>query len=128
MTSDIDYLKAQRHLARRDAILKGLIRSVGACTLQVNPDGFAVLARSIISQQISTKAAAAIGGRVVASLGRGGLKPKNILAATDATLRGAGLSANKVLSLRDLAEKCASAEIPLKKLAAMEDEEVIETL
>ena len=39
-----------------------------------------------------------------------------------------GLSANKLLALRDLAEKCASGEVPLKKLAAMEDEAVIEAL
>ncbi len=122
------YDQARRHLSRRDRILRGLIRQVGNCTLQHNPDGFAVLARSIISQQISTKAARAIGERLLKALGRSGLRPKAILNASDEVLRGAGLSANKVLSLRDLAQKCASGEVPLKKLAAMEDEEIIETL
>src|SRR5262245_4362514 len=94
--------KARRHLARRDAVLKGVIRQIGACTLQVNPDHFGLLVRSIIAQQISTKAAIAIGTRLKEAMGRRGITPRAILAAPDATLRGAGLSANKVLALRDL--------------------------
>ena len=58
------YRKAGRHLARRDAALKQIIKRVGACTLQVNPDRFGILTRAIISQQISGKAAAAISGRL----------------------------------------------------------------
>ncbi len=122
------YHKAQKHLARRDDVLKALIKHVGACTLQHNPDGFAVLARSIISQQISTKAALAIAGRLIKAAGHSGLKPRAVLKLTDDQLRTVGLSAMKVRSLRDLAEKCLSGEVPLKKLPAMTDEEVIETL
>ena len=123
-----EYQKARRHLARRDAVLKRLIRAVGPVTLRTNDDHFGILARSIISQQISTKAAIAIGGRVVKVLGRGGLRPKNILATADEPLRAAGLSANKLLSLRDLAEKCASGEVPLRNLRDRDDEAVIEAL
>ena len=53
-------LLARRHLSRSDPILREVIRQIGPFTLQHNPDGFAVLVHSIISQQISTKAAAAI--------------------------------------------------------------------
>jgi DNA-3-methyladenine glycosylase II len=120
--------QAQRHLSRRDQILKALIRRVGACTLQADPDGFAVLARSIVSQQISTKAARAISGRLLKTLGRSGLRPRSILKLSDEAMRTAGLSAMKVRSLRDLAEKCAAGEVPLKALAEMEDEAVIEKL
>lgn len=123
-----EYQKARRHLSRRDDVLKRLIKAVGPCTLTTNDDHFAILARSIISQQISGKAAAAIGKRVLEALGRGGLKPKSILAAEDTVLRQAGLSANKLLALRDLADKCSSGEVPLKKLREMEDEAVIEAL
>ncbi|MCI0379810.1 MAG: DNA-3-methyladenine glycosylase [Gemmataceae bacterium] len=123
-----DYPKIERHLARRDTVLKALIRHVGTCTLQVMPDGFAVLARSIISQQISTKAALAIGGRLIKALGRSGLRPKAILKAPEEIMRQAGLSAMKVRSLKDLAEMCASGAVPLKKLKDMNDEEVIEKL
>src|SRR5205823_4262879 len=58
------YLKAQRHLARRDPVLKRLIAAVGPCTLRYEPNGFAALVRSIISQQISTRAAASIHARL----------------------------------------------------------------
>src|SRR3954462_13861016 len=105
---------AERHLSRRDKILRRLIKSIGPCTLQHNPDGFAVLARSIISQQISTKAARAIGERLISVVGK--LRPAAILPASEETLRSAGLSRSKALALRDLAEKCESGKVPLKKL------------
>jgi DNA-3-methyladenine glycosylase II len=123
-----EYQQARRHLARRDATLKTVIRAIGPCTLTCNGDDFGVLARSIISQQISSKAALAIGNRLVKALGRRGLRPASILDADDETLRGAGLSTNKMRSLRDLAEKCASGAVPLKKLRTLPDEEVIEAL
>src|SRR5205085_7254267 len=115
-----EFLKARRHLSRRDDIMKGLVKRVGPCTLQTNADGFAVLARSIISQQISTRAALAISGRLIAALGK--LRPKAVLEASEETIRAAGLSHSKFLALRDLAEKSISGEVPLKKLAAMTDE------
>ena len=117
---------AERHLSRRDKVLRRLIKSIGPCSLQHNPDGFAVLARSIVSQQISTRAALAISGRLIAALGK--LRPKAVLGATDETLRAAGLSQSKCRSLKDLAEKCLGGELPLKKLHAMPDEDVIERL
>jgi DNA-3-methyladenine glycosylase II len=123
-----EFLRARRHLARRDKVLRDVMRTVGPCTLEANADHFSVLARSIISQQISTKAARAIADRLIAALGRSGLRPKAILALSDDAMRAAGLSANKQRSLRDLAEHCVSGAIPLRKLAAMEDEAVIESL
>src|SRR5262249_34069135 len=125
MSTLTPYHEAQNHLCRQDKVLKTLIDRIGGCTLKHNPDGFAVLARSIISQQISSKAAMAISGRLLKTLGRSGLRPRAILRATDETLRSAGLSAMKVRSLRDLAEKCLAGVVPLKKLADMTDEEVI---
>ncbi len=124
----LTYHKAHKHLSRRDHVLKTLIGQVGPCTLEVNPDGFAVLARSIISQQISTKAAHAIGGRLLKTLGRSGFRPRAVLKLSDEAMRAAGLSAMKVRSLRDLAEKCLARDVPLAKLPEMPDEEVIETL
>ncbi|MCC6418613.1 MAG: DNA-3-methyladenine glycosylase 2 family protein [Gemmataceae bacterium] len=117
--------RARRHLARRDAVLKRLIARVGACTLQVNPDGFAVLARAIVSQQISTKAALSISARLTALADNGGLTAAGILALSEEQLRSAGLSANKVRSIRDLAEKVHSGELPLDGLPQMTDEEAI---
>lgn len=120
--------KAQRHLARRDAVLKLVVRQVGACTLVPNPDHFALLVRSIVSQQISTRAALAISARLEEAMGRKGITPTAILKASPRRLRAAGLSANKALALRDLAEKVHDRTVPLTKLCELEDEEVIERL
>jgi DNA-3-methyladenine glycosylase II len=124
----VDHTKARRHLVRRDAVLRQLIGHVGPCTLRHEPDGFAALARSIISQQISTKAAAAIHGRLLETLGRRGLRPAALLALADDQLRAAGLSGSKARSLRDLAEKVHSRAVPLRRLPEMSDDEVIECL
>jgi DNA-3-methyladenine glycosylase II len=118
--------KARTHLMRKDDVLKQLIKATGPCTLRSETDHFAILTRSIISQQISTKAALAIGNRLLASVKR--FRPKNILAATDESMRAAGLSMSKVLSLRDLAAKCADGTINLKKLPTMADADIIEAL
>jgi DNA-3-methyladenine glycosylase II len=123
-----DYRPAQRHLARRDPVLKRLIAAVGACTLKPDRDHFALLVRSIISQQISTRAAMSIRTRLEQALQPHGLKPEPILAASDELLRTAGLSANKARSLRDLAEKVHTGAVPLGKLHRLPDEEVIEKL
>ena len=121
------YAKARRHLSRRDVRLRRLIAKIGPCTLQPMPDHFALLVRSIISQQISTKAAVAIHGRLVEQIGNP-IRPRAILKATDEELRAAGLSRGKQLSLRDLAQKCADREVRLAQLADLDDEAVIEQL
>ena len=123
-----EFRKARRLLSSRDDVMKRLIQTVGPCTLQTNDDHFAVLARSIVSQQISTKAALAIGGRLVKALGRRGLRPAALLDLDDETMRAAGLSVNKQKSLRDLAQKCHAKEVPLKDLPRMSDEDVIAAL
>jgi DNA-3-methyladenine glycosylase II len=126
--SSSDYLKAQRHLARCDQVLKQLTKAVGPCTLRIEPDRFAVLARSIISQQISTKAALAIRMRLEATLDGTGITPAGILSLSDEAMRAAGLSASKVKSLRDLADKVHGGAVPLKTIHKLPDEEIIETL
>jgi DNA-3-methyladenine glycosylase II len=118
---------ARKHLARRDRVLKSVIQRVGPCTLRHDTNHFAVLVRSIISQQISTRAADAIHKRLRAALARA-ITPRSILNAPEEKLRTAGLSQPKVRSLLDLAEKCASGAVPLKRLAQLEDEQVVELL
>jgi DNA-3-methyladenine glycosylase II len=122
------YRKATRHLAKRDATLKKMIAAVGPCKLQPAADHFFVLARSIISQQISTKAAVSIAGRLIEALGKNKFNPKAILGLTDEQMRGAGLSAAKVRYLRDLAEKIEGRALRLRELRRLEDEEVIAQL
>src|SRR5262245_45956200 len=122
------HTKAQRHLARNDSVLKRLIRAVGPCTLHYESNRFAALARSIISQQISTKAALAIRTRLEQTLDGEGLTAAGILKLTDDGLRGAGLSASKMKSLRDLATQVHSAQVQLDRIHELDDEAVIETL
>ena len=121
-------LKAQRHLARRDPVLKQLIATIGPCSMMNEPNRFVALAYSIVGQQISTKAANSIRTRLVETTGKAGLTPKAILDLSDEKLRGSGLSTNKTRSLRDLAEKVQSGSIPLDELHQLDDEEVIEHL
>jgi DNA-3-methyladenine glycosylase II len=123
--SSSDYLKAQRHLARRDQVLKRLIAQVGPCTLWYEPDGFRALVRSILAQQISTRAARSIHARLEEAVGKAGMVPAAVLGLSDDALRAAGLSAAKARSLRDLAEKVHSKEVPLAELPELDDEEVI---
>jgi DNA-3-methyladenine glycosylase II len=119
------FVTAQRHLARRDPVLKRVIAAVGPCTLRIEPDGFHILTRAIISQMISTKAALAIAGRVQSLLGEDGITPAALLAAEIDALRGAGLSASKVQALRDLAERVHTGVLPMARLPELSDDEVI---
>jgi DNA-3-methyladenine glycosylase II len=119
------YQKARRHLSRKDPVLKGIVTQVGPCTLQVEPDRFALLVRAIVSQQISGKAAKSISAKLLDATGKAGLTPKGILKLTDEKLRSAGLSSSKAKSIRDLAEKVAGKEVLLHDIHKRDDEEVI---
>jgi DNA-3-methyladenine glycosylase II len=123
-----DFRKAQRHLARRDRVLKRLIAAVGPCTLWHSPERFGLLVRSIISQQISTRAAQSIHARLEGVAGKAGVTPASLLALSDEALRSAGLSAAKTRSLRDLAEKVHGGAVALDRLHEADDETVIAAL
>jgi DNA-3-methyladenine glycosylase II len=122
------FMRARRHLARRDPVLKRLTAQVGRCTLRHEPDGFVSLVRSIISQQISTKAAQSIRARLEEALHPTPLGPAALLALDEDRLRSAGLSTAKRRYLRDLAEKVHAGEVPLDRLGELPDEEVIARL
>jgi DNA-3-methyladenine glycosylase II len=119
---------AQRHLARRDPVLRRLVAAVGPCTFRPEADCFLVLVRSIISQLISTQAAASVFARLREAVGEGGVTPAGILAAGTEALRSAGLSAAKARALEDLATRARTGELPLDRLPALTDEEVIARL
>jgi 3-methyladenine DNA glycosylase/8-oxoguanine DNA glycosylase len=121
--------RATRHLRKADPVMAAIIEAVGPCRLEIEPTPpFAALMQSIVYQQITGRAAATIHGRVLAALGRGGKhpRPEDVLAAADETLRAAGLSRTKVLSIRDLAAR--APRLPLRRLARMEDEAIVEAL
>ena len=93
-------------------------------TLTPTDNPFLSLARSIISQQISTKAAQSINARFMKLFGRKTPTPKLVLELTDADLLGAGLSGSKVMYIRDLANKFLDTTIDPKKFNQMSDEEI----
>ena len=93
--------RATRSLARRDPVLRRVIRASRGVALRSRGSAFQTLARSIVGQQISVKAAHAVWGRLEAGLGR--VSPRQVSAADPAALRGAGLSARKAEYLTELA-------------------------
>ena len=117
---------AVAHLQGVDRRLKWLIERAGPFTLKVNRDRYGMLVRSILSQQISTKAARAIRLKLEAAVGE--LTPDAIAAASDPTLRAAGLSAQKVTYLRDLTQHVHDGRLALAKIHRCDDEAVIQQL
>ena len=117
-------------LKQADPVLADLIDRVGECRLdreQHTGDLFSVLSKSILSQQISTKAAAAIHKRFVA-LYPESLSPEQVLDTPDEVLREVGISRPKIAYLKDLAQKIQEGLPTLTELDAMEDEAIIQTL
>ena len=125
-----DYRASVRHLKRVDPVLARVIESVGPCRIQLRTDGthFQALVRSIVFQQLSGKAAGTIHGRFAALFPGHGPEPAALLTFTDETLRGVGLSRQKIGYLRDLANKVMSGELPLDSVHTMDDDELIEHL
>jgi DNA-3-methyladenine glycosylase II len=125
----IDYAKARRLLSRRDPVIRDLMRRYGPCGLAdaQHPDPFRALIHAIISQQLSTRAAATIEGRFRA-LFDGVPTPAQVAATADAELRAVGLSSQKVRYLRDLCRRVDDGSLPLAALDVMPDDEVIAAL
>ncbi|MEF2968255.1 DNA-3-methyladenine glycosylase 2 family protein [Paenibacillus sp. M1] len=115
-----------KRLAAADPRMGMLIALTGELRTKPRGPHFAELARSIIGQQISVKAAAAIRGRVLELAGD--LSPAALAAQSDEALRAAGLSASKLAYLRDLCAKVLSGEVDLDGLGSRSDEEAVEAL
>lgn len=124
-----DYVRASRILLRRDPVLAALIRRHGPCRLADarRVDHFSALVRSIVFQQLSTKAAGTIHARLAAMMPEG-VRPDALSALTPDQFRSAGISRQKARYLRDLCEKVLSGEVCLDEVDALDDEEVITAL
>jgi 3-methyladenine DNA glycosylase/8-oxoguanine DNA glycosylase len=116
-------------VASRDSVLADLVARVGPIRQRPrDPDGpFVALVRAIVFQQLAGRAAQAIYGRVRATVGDT-LSPEALNAVSDAELRAAGLSANKLASLRDLSAKVLDGTVVLSRTSRRSDEELIERL
>ena len=128
MTPD-DSRRADRVL-RRDPVLAALIRRHGPCGLAqaLRADHFSALARAIVFQQLSTKAASTIYGRLVARLPDERVTPESLARLSDDDQRAVGVSRQKGAYLRDLCERVRSGEVRLEGIEDLDDEAVIAEL
>ncbi len=123
--------RAVRHLRAADPVLAAIIERHGTCRLGVPPGEpiLGALTRALVSQQLSVKAAQTIFTRFLGLFpGDGFPAPVAILAVPVDRLRGVGLSRPKAAYLHDLCGRVLGGELPLDRLEAMSDDEVLATL
>jgi DNA-3-methyladenine glycosylase II len=125
------YARARRALMRRDPVLGAAIRRIGVCGMadRQRTDHLSALVGAIVSQQLSTKAAATIFGRFLSLFPEKQMPSAAAIdALDDAALRSVGLSGQKVGYLRDLCARIADGRLRLEELDDLPDEIVIERL
>ena len=125
------YARARRVLMRRDPILGAAIKRIGVCGMaeRQRSDHLSALVGAIVSQQLSTKAAATIFGRFLSLFPEKQISNAAAIAVLDdATLRAVGLSGQKIGYLRDLCARIADGRLRLDELDGLPDELVIERL
>jgi DNA-3-methyladenine glycosylase II len=130
MTAD-EMARARRVLMRRDPVLAAIIRNYGPCGIRTGREGdiFCGLVEAIVSQQLSTRAAATIYKRVRALLPDGGVPtPEALLPLSDEALRAAGLSRQKLGYMRDLSRKVLDGAVKTAGLHEFDDDEIIAEL
>ena len=117
---EMDYLK------ERDPILGAAIDRIGFVKREVNPDIFSALISSIISQQISTKAAITVKNRLLELVGE--IKPENIIKLDLEEIQKCGMSMRKADYINSIAEAVINKAVDLNNLNKLSDEEVIKEL
>ena len=126
--------EACKHLAKRDRVMRKLVADHGHARLYSRGDAFTTLARSIVGQQISVKAAQSVWNRLLALLGhddvgfRGPLPVTDVMRQDPDSLRQVGLSARKVDYLRDLALHFDENRLHVDDWQQMGDEAIIDEL
>jgi DNA-3-methyladenine glycosylase II len=128
---------AAKQLAAADPRMAALIERLGEIDLETRlrrrseerpPDAYGALLRAIVGQQLSTKAARTIYGRILDLFGGSTPSPEQLLETDETALRGAGLSGRKVEYVRDLASHVLAGELELDRLEDLSDEEAIEEI
>lgn len=129
--------RARDELAAADPTMAALIERVGKLDLETRlrrrseerpNDAYGALLRTIVGQQLSTKAARTIYLRVLELFGGRTPTPEQLLKVSEEDLRAAGLSRSKVAYIRDLASHVIAGELELDELQHLPDEEVIERI
>jgi DNA-3-methyladenine glycosylase II len=124
--------KIGAEIAKKNPRFKPIIKQFGPCPLGLNSkkpleSNFSTLASSILSQQLSTKAAATITKRVK-NLSGGRISPNGISRINRGDLREAGCSNSKARALEELAQAALSSKVSMSSLHRLEDEEIREQL
>ena len=126
MPLDTDKInRALRHLRSADHVIGEVIRKTGPFRLRLHRDRFQALVYSILSQQISGKAAASIRGRLIEYLKPGSITPQSLNSLTPEVLRSLGISGQKSTYLLDLSGRVASGDLRLDAIGRYSDERVI---
>jgi 3-methyladenine DNA glycosylase/8-oxoguanine DNA glycosylase len=120
--------RARRHLLRRDRRMAPLIRSVGACALELRGDPYRALLRSVVHQQLAGSAARAIDARLRAPHRGRYPKPADLLAVRTPSLRKAGLSRQKIAAVRAVAQAFDQGLLDNRRLRRMDDDAVVEAV
>ena len=118
--------QAKRSLARRDPVLGAIMRRFPKVHLAPRGDPFHTLARAIVGQQISVKAAQSVWNKVAVLVGE--VTPEKILDKERPQLRACGLSERKVEYIADLAQHFADGKIHVRRWPGMADEQIIAEL
>jgi DNA-3-methyladenine glycosylase II len=118
--------RAKRALARRDPVMAGIMRSHPKVFMMRRGEPFMTLARAIVGQQISVKAAQSVWDRFAACVGE--VTPRNVLLKERPVLRACGLSDRKTEYIADLAQHFADGRIHVHRWPQMSDEEIIAEL
>jgi DNA-3-methyladenine glycosylase II len=122
-----------RELMKADKVLRRLMEEGGPIDPKMDrrgsrPNPYEALARAIVGQQLSTRAAASIWTKLIALFDGGTPEPEALLRRRPATLRKAGLSNGKVEFLRDLARRVSDGRLDLKRLSKLPDEDIVAEL
>ena len=120
------WIKAKKELKKKDKKLGKIIDSYPKDFLFSKSDPFLTLTRSIVGQQISVKAAQSVWEKLIFKIGK--IHPDVIYKSHTNTLKSAGLSRQKVMYLKNLANAFISKNIKIKSWSSMSDDEIIEDL
>jgi len=118
--TEINYLK------KKDKKLSVAIDRIGIIEREVIPDLFTALVSSIVSQQISNKAAATVWGRLCNLLGD--INPKSIIEADVAEIQKCGMSVRKATYIKNIGEKVNSCELDIEEFHNLSDSDIIQKL
>ncbi len=120
------WTEARKHLIKKDRVMKRLIPQFGDVCLETRGDAFTTLARSVVGQQISVKAAQTVWNKFVKLPEQ--MAPQNVLKLKVDDMRAAGLSARKVEYLVDLALHFDAGKLHVQAWEEMDDEAIIAEL